>query len=183
MAKKGEAQRGEVYVGLLRAVNVGGTGKLPMSELVAMCTDCGFTGVRTYIASGNVVFATTLARAAARKALEDRLAHYAGKPVGVVLRTAAELAAVLQANPFPGAAPNRTIVVFLEEPVAADCLATLRHQRDEQVVPIGREIHVHYGAGMASSKLVIPAAKAGTGRNLNTVAKLLQLARALETSA
>jgi uncharacterized protein (DUF1697 family) len=170
------ARKGEVYVALLRAVNVGGTGKLPMSELVAMCTACGFSDVRTYIASGNVVFTTTLAREAARKALETRLAAYAGKPVGVVLRTAAELADVLRANPFPGAAPNRTVVIFLDEPVAADCLATLRHCHGEQVVPLGREIHVHYGDGMASSKLVIPAAKAGTGRNLNTVAKLQQMA-------
>lgn len=46
------------YVALLRAVNVGGTGKLPMSELVAMCEGLGFSSVKTYIASGNVVFST-----------------------------------------------------------------------------------------------------------------------------
>lgn len=50
------------YIALLRAVNVGGTGKLPMAELRAMCESIGLTHVRTYIASGNVVF-----RAACRR--------------------------------------------------------------------------------------------------------------------
>ena len=56
------------YVALLRAVNVGGTGKLPMAELKAMCEDAGFDAVRTYIASGNVVFASPHAEAAVRQA-------------------------------------------------------------------------------------------------------------------
>ena len=45
------------YVALLRAVNVGGTGKLPMTDLRAMCEEAGFGKVQTYIASGNVLFA------------------------------------------------------------------------------------------------------------------------------
>ncbi|HEY0489493.1 MAG TPA: DUF1697 domain-containing protein, partial [Telluria sp.] len=49
------------FIALLRAVNVGGTGKLPMTELKAMCEAAGFTNVRTYIASGNVVFDSALA--------------------------------------------------------------------------------------------------------------------------
>ena len=75
-----------VHVALLRAVNVGGTGKLPMVELVAMCEDAGFTDVRTYIASGNVVFRSGLGEAGVRKALGQRLQAYAGKPVGVWVR-------------------------------------------------------------------------------------------------
>jgi uncharacterized protein (DUF1697 family) len=51
------------YIALLRAVNVGGTGKLPMAELRSMCESVGFTNVRTYIASGNVVFDSKLAEA------------------------------------------------------------------------------------------------------------------------
>ena len=83
------------FVALLRAVNVGGTGKLPMSELKAMCEALGFEGVRTYIASGNVVFTSRKSEAAVKKALEARLEAYAGKPVGVMVRTAAEMQAVL----------------------------------------------------------------------------------------
>jgi uncharacterized protein (DUF1697 family) len=94
------------YVALLRAVNVGGTGKLPMAELRAMCQSLGFANVRTYIASGNVVFSSKLSETAVKKKLERALETYAGKPVGVVIRTAAELAAVLDANPFKSAAAN-----------------------------------------------------------------------------
>src|SRR6202011_2452625 len=94
------------YVALLRAVNVGGTGKLPMTELKAMCVDEGFGEVQTYIASGNVVFSSKLGAAKVKAAREKRLPAYAGKPVGVVIRSADEIAAVLKANPFPKAPPS-----------------------------------------------------------------------------
>src|SRR5882757_1229406 len=75
------------FVALLRAVNVGGTGKLPMGELKAMCEELGFGAVRTYIASGNVVFTSRVSESAIKSALEKRLATYAGKPVGVMERS------------------------------------------------------------------------------------------------
>src|SRR5262245_13636563 len=103
------------YVALLRAVNVGRTGKLPMTELEAMCIDEGFGEVQTYIASGNVVFSSRLGAAKVKAALEQRLHAYAGKPVGVVIRTAEEIAAVLEANPFPKEPPNHTVAIFLDE--------------------------------------------------------------------
>src|SRR5258707_5424610 len=96
------------FVALLRAVNVGGTGKLPMSDLKEMCEALGFEGVRTYIASGNVVFVSRKSEAAVKAALEARLKTYAGKPVGVLVRTAAEMQAVLKNNPFPKPPANRT---------------------------------------------------------------------------
>lgn len=167
------------YVALLRAVNVGGTGKLPMTELAAMCEAAGFARVRTYIASGNVVFASALDEAGIKAALERRLAAYAGKPVGVIVRTADELTAVLAANPFPNEAPNRTVAIFLDAPPPADALVGVRHQADERLALGRREVYVAYGAGMANSRLVIPAARHGTARNMNTVAKLAELARSL----
>jgi len=167
------------FVALLRAVNVGGTGKLPMSELNAMCEALGFTGVRTYIASGNVVFASRKAEAAVKAALEKRLAAYAGKAVGVMVRSAAEMAQVSADNPFPKAAPNRTMAIFLDAPPPKDALATIRGKKDEEIKLGKREIYVHYGEGMAKSKLVIPAAKTGTARNMNTVAVLAKMAAEL----
>ena len=83
------------YVALLRAVNVGGTGKLPMSTLTGLCEAAGLAQVRTYIASGNVVFRSDRGEDEIRSALEDRLQAYAGKSVGVVVRTASEIADVL----------------------------------------------------------------------------------------
>ena len=164
------------YIALLRAVNVGGTGKLPMETLRAMCDAAGFKNVRTYIASGNVVFDTAGTAAKAKAALESALERHAGKPVGVVIRTGAEMAQVLADNPFPEAAPNRAVAIFLDAAPPADTLAAVRHRTEEELALGTREIYVHYGEGMASSKLVIPAAKAGTARNLNTVAKLAAMA-------
>lgn len=167
------------YIALLRAVNVGGTGKLPMTELKAMCVAAGYAHVQTYIASGNVVFTSKDKPAQIKAALEAHLKSYAGKPVGVVVRTAQEMADVLAANPFPNAAPNRTLAIFLDEPPPATALADIRGCNDEQLRLGIREIYVHYGSGMGSSKLVIPAAKSGTARNMNTVAKLSELAARL----
>jgi uncharacterized protein (DUF1697 family) len=164
------------YIALLRAVNVGGTGKLPMTELTAMCQDAGFAKIKTYIASGNVVFESKLAEAKVKAALESRLAAYAGKPVGVAVRTAAEMAAVLAANPFPDAPTNATVAIFLDQSPPAKALEAATGQKDE-VMRLGvREIYVHYGVGMADSRLKIPAAKNGTARNMNTIAKLAEMA-------
>ena len=164
------------FVALLRAVNVGGTGKLPMSDLKALCEELGFGAVRTYIASGNVVLTSRKSEATIKTALEQRLLAYAAKPVGVLVRSAAEIAQVLADNPFPKAAPNRTMALFLDRPPPADTLNGIRGRGDEQIELGRREIYIHYGEGMAKSKLVIPAAKTGTARNMNTVATLARMA-------
>lgn len=168
------------YIALLRAVNVGGTGKLPMSELMAMCEAEGYAQVQTYIASGNVVFATKSSATKIKTGLEARLQRYAGKPIEVIVRTAAELAHVLKGNPFPDAAPNRVIVHLLNDSPPSDALDKIKGQKEEQLHLGQREIYVHYGEGMGSSKLVIPATKTGTGRNMNTVAKLVELASRIQ---
>jgi uncharacterized protein (DUF1697 family) len=162
------------YVAFLRAVNVGGTGKLPMAELRAMCERIGFSSVRTYIASGNVVFDSPHDAATVKRSLERSLEKYAGKPVGVLIRTGPELAAALAGNPFKTAAPNRTVAIFLDAPPPADALAKASGRQDEEMALGKREIYVHYGSGMARSKLKIPAAIAGTARNMNTVATLVE---------
>jgi len=168
-----------VYIGLLRAVNVGGTGKLPMADLRAICADAGFARVQTYIASGNVVFDCKSPPGKVKAALESRLLEYAGKPVGVLLRTAPELAAVLKANPFSQHPPARTMAIFLDQAPPADALKQAAGVSGETMELGVREIYVHYPDGIGRSKLRIPAAKAGTMRNMNTVAKLVEMAAAL----
>jgi uncharacterized protein (DUF1697 family) len=93
-----------------------------------------------------------------------------------MVRTAAEMAAVRDANPFPGAPGNRTMVIFLDAAPPAGAAEEAVGRADE-VIRLGkREIYVLYPEGMGTSKLRIPAAKAGTARNLNTVAKLAAMA-------
>jgi uncharacterized protein (DUF1697 family) len=167
------------FVALLRAVNVGGTGKLPMTALKAMCEELGFGAVRTYIASGNVVFTSRKSESAIKAALEKRLHTYAGAPIDVLVRSAGEMAKVLADNPFAKMAPNRTVAIFLDKAPPADTLAEIRGRKDEEVKLGRREIYVHYGDGMGTSKLVIPAAKTGTARNMNTIATLAKIAAEL----
>jgi uncharacterized protein (DUF1697 family) len=167
------------YVALLRAVNVAGTGKLPMSDLKAMCTDAGFLQVRTYIASGNVVFQSKASPTKVKADLEARLLAYVGKPVEVIVRTAAQMAAVLKANPFPKAAPNRTVAIFLDEPPPPDALEHAVGVKDEAMRLGTREIFVHYASGIGKSKLKIPIARRGSARNMNTIAKLADVAKNL----
>ncbi|MET3906841.1 uncharacterized protein (DUF1697 family) [Bradyrhizobium sp. S3.3.6] len=164
------------FVALLRAVNVGGTGKLPMTELKTMCEELGFGAVRTYIASGNVVFTSRKSESAIKAALEKRLHTYAGVPLGVLVRSDSEMAKVLADNPFAKMAPNRTVAIFLDKAPPADTLAEIRGQKGEEVKLGRREIYVHYRDGMGTSKLVIPAAKTGTARNMNTIASLAKMA-------
>ena len=165
-----------VFVVLLRAINVGGTGKLPMSDLKRLCEKAGFRNVRTYIASGNVVAERDGSEAEAKAALEAELRVHAGKPVGVIVRTAAEIAKVAAANPFPDRAANYTVAIFLDRAPAHDALKDAKGQANEEMRLGAREIYVHYPDGMGRSKLRIPAARDGTARNMNTVAKLAAMA-------
>jgi len=167
------------YIALLRAVNVGGTGALPMSELRAMCVAEGFTKIQTYIASGNVLFFSKQPESRVKNALEKRLGAYAGKRVVVAVRTPDEMSAVLKANPFPKSPPNSTVAIFLSEEPPPGALENIRGQTDELVGLGAREIYVAYGASMARSKLKIPGAKGGTARNINTIKKLIELAAKL----
>ena len=164
------------YVALLRAVNVGGTGKLPMSELKAMCEAAGFERVQTYIASGNVVFESALAAAKVKATLEARLEAYAGKPVAVFVRTGREIADVVKSNPFRKMPANRTVAFFLDDPPPKDAATSATGRSDEEMRLGKREIYVHYPGGMGTSKLRIPATAQGTARNMNTVAKLAEMA-------
>ncbi|MDE2384981.1 MAG: DUF1697 domain-containing protein [Alphaproteobacteria bacterium] len=159
----------------LRAVNVGGTGKLPMSELRAICEGLGFTAVQTYIASGNVVFETKLAAPAAKEKLSLALDKHMGKPVGVFLRDAAGLRTLLDENPFPQADGARHMIILLDETPNAEMIANARFITDEDIRPGTAALHVHYPTGQGASKLKIPGAQQGTARNRNTIIKMLAL--------
>lgn len=168
----------ESYIALLRAVNVGGTGKMPMSDLKAICQELGFERVQTYLASGNVVFRSGLSEDEVKTVLNARLLAYAGKPVITLIRTAGEMADVVRRNPFAEEAGNRTAALFVDEPLAADILDNVVGQKAEKLMLGVREIFIFYGEGMADSRLRIRGAESGTVRNMNTVAALAKLASA-----
>lgn len=163
------------WAALLRAVNVAGTGKLPMETLRAMASELGLADVRTYIASGNLLFRSDLSEPALKEMLERRLLAFAGKPVPVFLRTAAELAQVCAANPFPDAVGARHLVYFRDTPCPADFPGSVRGQQGERIALAGREFHVDYGEGIRHTKLKLPDGQHHTARNINTVRRLAQM--------
>ncbi|MEO5822836.1 MAG: DUF1697 domain-containing protein [Vicinamibacteraceae bacterium] len=170
------------YAALLRGINVGGV-KLVMTDLARLCEREGFGCVKTYIASGNVVFTSAKKEAVVRDALERSLVKHMGRAVPVLMRTAAELAATVDANPFPGVAGNRLLVFFLPDPPPKNVLAGVVAPDGEELAVRGRELFVHYPNGMGRSKLKVPLWNVGTSRNLNTVVKLAAMTRELADQA
>lgn len=153
-------------------MNVAGTGKLPMSELRRMGEGCGLANVRTFIASGNLLFDSDLAEAEVQAGIEAKLEAFFGKAVPVFIRSAAEMAATAAANPFDDDKPSRVMVHFItEEPVAA-MLAEARDVAGERMALGPRSIIVSYGEGIGKTRLKLPAVRHGTARNMNSVAKM-----------
>jgi uncharacterized protein (DUF1697 family) len=167
------------YVALLRGVNLIGESTLRMSDLKAIADDLGLGSARTYIASGNLLFLSDQPEEVLRRKLEGELKAHMGKDVRVMLRTAKEMAEVVDANPFTDMSGNRVQAFFMNEAPPADLLSTVRNQAEDERIAAGpREVFVAYGErGIGKSRLRIPAAEAGTARNMNTVAKLAELAR------
>ena len=169
-----------VYVALLRAVNVGGTSKLPMAELKRIAEELRLENARTFIASGNLLFTSRNSEAELTRLLEDALGKHMGKRVPVMIRTAHEMEAVAKANPIKDAPGRRVMVTFLSDKAPADSLEQARSVDGERMALGKREIYVDYcGRLLGRARLKIPAAEKGTARNMNTVAKLAELAKEL----
>lgn len=169
------------YVALLRGVNLAGRTTLKMADLKAIAAAEGLTKARTFIASGNLLFVSNEPEEALRIRLEARLRAHLSKDVRVMVRSKDEIAAAANANPFGEEPGSNVQVFFLNERPAQDFLASVRNQDDERIEAGLREVYVAYGKkGIGRSRLKIPAADAGTARNMNTVARLAELARELE---
>ncbi|HQV03378.1 MULTISPECIES: DUF1697 domain-containing protein [unclassified Novosphingobium] len=164
------------WVALLRAVNVGGNNKIPMVELAALAGRLGLMQARTYIASGNLIFASALGEHDLRGLIEDGIEAEFGTRIGVLVRSAEELADVAACCPWPERAGNRVVVLFTDVEPSLD---GVRNQAGEVLALGRREIFIDYDEGMGTSKLAVPAAKSGTARNMNTVRKLAELAGSL----
>jgi uncharacterized protein (DUF1697 family) len=169
-------------VALLRGVNVGGRARLPMAELRSLFESLGHTGVTTYIQSGNVLFSARGRVPAA--SLEAAIAAAFGIETKVVLRTPAELARVLERNPFPAADTALLLVGFLARRPAAAAVAKLERERylPEEFALAGSDLYVHLPQGLGNARLLPYLDRrlgvAMTVRNWRTVAKLAELGTA-----
>lgn len=163
-------------VALLRAVNLFGR-PLKMADLKRIAEELGLGSPRTFIASGNLLFTSGKSEAAVKQALEAAVEKHMGKPIGVMVRTAKEMAAVAKANPFAREPGNRVVAIFLDHAPPKNAAEQAKNVADERMALGRREIYVHYPNGQGQSKLRIPAAADGTARNMNTVEKLAELAK------
>jgi uncharacterized protein (DUF1697 family) len=174
-----------VKIALLRGVNLGSR-QVVMSELRAVCEKAGCEGVRTLLASGNVVLKAKFESEALEKMLERAIEKDLGLKTDVFARSVAEMEGVIDSNPFSRFAkerPNHLQVLFLrKKPSAAEKKAIEAPQEGEETARVvGREIFVTYPQGIGRSKWKLKL-KAGpvTARNWNTVTKLAALAAEME---
>lgn len=168
---------------LIRAVNVGGA-KLPMAQLRELATELGATDVSTYLASGNLLCRPPGAPAAFDRTLEAAIEERYGYFREVISRSVDELTAALADHPFEVINPKYSYVYCLVGKPTTAAVAAFEKKTfgSDELAVIGDNLHIRYDAGAGDSKLTAPAiAKGlgvqGTGRNLRTVRKLIELAQ------
>jgi uncharacterized protein (DUF1697 family) len=173
------------YLALLRGINVGGHAAVSMADLRATFVDMGYDDARTYIQTGNVLFSTTGSAAALQSAVEEALETRFGLSITVMLRTRAQLAAVVGANPLAtgGRDPAKLHVTFLASKPPSSRLSSLdaAPSGPDELEVVGREVYLHCPDGYGRTKLTntffertlgVPA----TTRNWKSVTTLAQLA-------
>jgi len=180
-----------VIICMLRGVNVGGHNMIKMDALKAICVSLKLKDPQTYVQSGNVIFSSgekDLAKLAMR--IQDAIGKTHSFRPPVVLRTAAELKEVVARNPFAsrsGIEPGKLVVHFL----AADPGKAAREKAlaitigPEEMHLIGREAYIYFPNGQGRSKFPWPAIERAlgaswTGRNWNSVTKMLEMAEKME---
>jgi uncharacterized protein (DUF1697 family) len=174
------------YVVLLRAVNVGGTGKVSMPRLRELLAEAGLEDVATYVQSGNVVVSPGTVHGGAEEvgdAVHNAIRDGFGLNVPVVVRTGAQIAKVVAANPFPDAEPTRVGVLFASRSLTKAEIDQLagRAAASEDVARAAGHVFINCPDGFGRSKLASAAgAPRGelvvTMRNMRTVTRLAEMA-------
>ncbi len=174
------------FIALLRGINVGGKGKLPMADLVAALESFEFSHVRTYIQSGNVVLRSRLKSSEqVAKQVRKAIAEGCGIEPEVIVLTATELQTVIDSNPFPSATEEPTSLHFfflgaLPEQADDEKLEAKRSS-SERYERVGKVFYLHAPEGIGRSKLAASVERIlgvpVTARNWRTVNTLMEMAR------
>jgi uncharacterized protein (DUF1697 family) len=183
-----------VMISMLRGVNVGGHNQVKMDALRKLYESLNLCEAQTYVQSGNVVFKTAERNPSiVAKKIADAIEKAFGFRTDVILRTSAQMKDAIAKNPFAkrkDTDPSKLLVTFLAgEPASEFTNAVLSKEYDpEELLIAGRELYIYFPNGMGRTKLnwlaVVKAlGTTGTGRNLNSVMKLLEMAEQLEGSA
>ena len=180
-----------VIICMLRGVNVGGRNMIKMDALKALCVSLKLKDPQTYVQSGNVIFSSgekDLPKLAKR--IQDAIEKSHGFRPGVVLRTAGELREVVVRNPFAkrsGIEPGKLLVNFLASDPGKDARekALAIKVGPEELHLVGREAYIYFPNGQGRSRLPWAAIEralgtSGTGRNWNSVTKMLEMAEKMD---
>jgi uncharacterized protein (DUF1697 family) len=182
-----------VIISMLRAVNVGGHNKIKMEELRALCTSLKLRNPQTYVQSGNVIFHTDERdTSAVAKRVCGGIERKFGFTADVICRTMAEMRDVIARNPFAKRReiePGKLLVYFLASDPGADarkCALTIKADPEEMRIS-ERELYIYFPNGQGRSKFPWAAVNKtlktpGTGRNWNSVVKMLEIAAQMEAS-
>jgi uncharacterized protein (DUF1697 family) len=179
-----------IYIALLRGINVSGQKPVPMTELQKLFETLGHKGAKTFIQTGNVVFKSPSSdRAKLGGAIEAGIRKRFGFDVPVILRTAEELRDALSGNPYAKRkleGEDRVYITFLQSAPTKESAKALEIHSDpvDELTLSGTEAYILARKGYGKSKLsnTFVEKKAGvpaTTRNLETTAKLIELARAI----
>jgi uncharacterized protein (DUF1697 family) len=181
-----------VVICMLRGVNVGGHNLIKMDALKALCVSLRLKDPQTYVQSGNVIFRTEKDATKLAKRLQGALEKKFGFRPGVMLRTASELKDVIANNPFAGRngiEPGKLLVNFLADDPGKDARKQAQAIKTdpEELHIIGREVFIYFPDGQGRSRLPWPKIEralgtSATGRNWNSVTKMLEIAEKLETA-
>lgn len=176
-----------VLISFLRGINVGGHSIIKMDQLRKLYLSLKLSDPQTYVQSGNVIFQTEerdLKRVGAQ--IQSAIQKQFGCCPAVILRSRAQLRAVVARNPFfgrPNIDPAKLLVSFLAGKPAANAQTALSSIAigPEELHLIGHELYIYFPDGAGKSKL--PWSRldkllqtTGTARNWNSVNKILELA-------
>jgi uncharacterized protein (DUF1697 family) len=182
-----------VIISMLRGINVGGHNKIKMDALRALYESLKLQDAQTHVQSGNVIFRSD-ERDIARltKRIEEGIERKFGFRPSVILRTTAEMREVIARNPFAkrrGIEPGKLLVSFLASDPGEEGREKVRQMKcePEEMRIDGREIYIYFPNGAGRSKLPWAGLgkmlkTQGTGRNWNSVTKMLEIAEKLEAS-
>ncbi|HEY1483283.1 MAG TPA: DUF1697 domain-containing protein [Candidatus Acidoferrum sp.] len=183
----------QVIICMLRGVNVGGHNMVKMQALRELCIALKFRNPQTYVQSGNVIFATSEKNLQAiEKKIDAEFKRSLGFQPQIILRTTEELRDVIRRNPFAkrkGIEANKLLVNFLARDPGEEVRRKVRAFKSEveEIKVDGRELYIYFPNGMGRPKfswaaldkiLQTPA----TGRNWNSVTKMLVMAEKIEAS-
>jgi uncharacterized protein (DUF1697 family) len=163
------------YIALLRGINVGGHRRVPMADLRTLAEEAGFANVRTYVASGNLVLASDAPGSTVETVLEEAIERRFGFAVDVVVRSASQWSAYLDAHPFAEEEerePNLVMLCIGKQPASPDDAAALRARANgrERVELRGDALWLYFGDGAGRSRMGTgPGKGIWTTRNLRSV--------------